>query len=353
MSAKQASPAPTQEAPAAKARPIPERSGWAGVEVRHLRALVALVDSGSMTAAAQALGMAQSTVSEAMSALDRTLGTPAVARRRGARGSDLTAAGRALLPYARRVLAALEDAQTAVAAVTREARAVVDIVANESVSTYLLPEVLAVLRQQWPGTRFSVTVATCQTARDGLAQGKYDVGFLLAAAEAEAEAEAREVGLPLADVRLVLLCGAEHPLAPPGNVPVPRARLAPFRVFTSDSSGDFHALLHGFFHADGLPGPRLEASGTIDAVKRSVLADRLALGVLPEYAVAEELRNGRMRAVPVRPSLPRLRLAAHLCGVRPTGPAAAEVIKVLRAVVGPESGTRSTGSSSERGKERI
>jgi DNA-binding transcriptional LysR family regulator len=228
------------------------------------------------------------------------------------------------------VLASLEDAQTAVAAVTREARMVVDIVANESVSTYLLPEALAVLRQQWPGTRFSVTVATCQAVRDGLAQGRYDVGFLLA------PAEAREGGLPLADVRLVLLCGAEHPLAPPGNVPVPRARLAPFRVFTSDSSGDFHTLLHGFFHADGLPGPRLEASGTIDAVKRSVLADRLALGVLPEYAVAEELRNGRMRAVPVRPSLPRLRLAAHLCGVRPTGPAAAEVVKVLRAVVGPE-----------------
>ena len=327
MSAKQARPAPAREAPAAEARPIPERSGWAGLEIRHLRALVALVDSGSMTAAAQALGMAQSTVSEAMSALDRTLGTPAVARRRGARGSDLTAAGRALLPYARRVLAALEDAQTAVAAVTREARASVDIVANESVSTYLLPEALAVLRQRWPGTRFSVTVATCQTAREGLAQGRYDVGFLLATAEA------RE--LPLADVRLVLLCGAEHPLAPPGNVPVPRARLAPFRVFTSDSSGDFHALLHGFFHADGLPGPRLEASGTIDAVKRSVLADRLALGVLPDYAVAEELRNGRMRALPVRPSLPPLRLAAHLCGVRPTGPAAADLVEVLRAVVGP------------------
>jgi len=332
MSAKQARPAPAREAPAAEARPIPERSGWAGLEIRHLRALVALVDSGSMTAAAEALGMAQSTVSEAMSALDRTLGTPAVARRRGARGSELTAAGRALLPYARRVLAALEDARTAVAAVTREARATVDIVANESVSTYLLPEALAVLRQRWPGTRFSVTVATCQAVRDGLAQGRYDVGFLLATAAVEAGA--REGGLPLADVRLVLFCGAEHPLAP-GNGPVPRVRLAPFRIFTSDSSGDFHALLHGFFHADGLPGPRLEASGTIDAVKRSVLADRLALGVLPDYAVAEELRNGRMRALPVRPGLPPLRLAAHLCGVRPTGPAAADLVQVLRSVVGP------------------
>jgi DNA-binding transcriptional LysR family regulator len=128
--------------------------------------------------------------------------------------------------------------------------------------------------------------------------------------------------------------GASYRLTAAGRALLPYARLAPFRVFTSDSSGDFHALLHGFSHADGLPGPRLEASGTIDAVKRSVLADRLALGVLPDYAVAEELRNGRMRALSVRPSLPSLRLAAHLCGVRPTGPATADLVEVLRSVVG-------------------
>ena len=42
MSAKQARPAPAQEAPAAESRTIQERSGWAGLEIRHLRALVAL-----------------------------------------------------------------------------------------------------------------------------------------------------------------------------------------------------------------------------------------------------------------------------------------------------------------------
>src|SRR3954470_6288727 len=222
MSAKQARPAPAQETPAAEARPIPERSGWAGLEVRHLRALVALVDSGSMTAAAQALGMAQSTVSEAMAALDRTLGTPAVARRRGARGHPLTPAGRALLPHARRVLAAVEDAQAAVAAVTREARASVDIVANESVSSYLLPDVLALLRERWPGTRFAVTVGACQAVRDGVARGRFDVGLLLATEVEETGPEvvaARQPGMLLAEVTLVLFGGGGHPLARAAAVP--------------------------------------------------------------------------------------------------------------------------------------
>ena len=98
----QVGPAPADGEPATDLTSAPERTGWAaGLEVRHLRAFVALVDHGSMTAAAQALGMAQSTVSETMAALDRTLGTPAVTRRRGTRGHRLTPAGRALLPHAR------------------------------------------------------------------------------------------------------------------------------------------------------------------------------------------------------------------------------------------------------------
>ncbi|PYQ64885.1 MAG: hypothetical protein DMF53_06575 [Acidobacteria bacterium] len=328
---------PEAEAPADLAS-VPERTGWSsGLELRHLRAFVALVDHGSMTAAAQALGMAQSTVSEAMAALDRTLGTPAVARRRGARGNLLTPAGRALLPHARRVLAAVEDAQAAVAAVTREARASVDIVANESVSSYLLPDALALLRDRWPGTRFAVTVGTCQAVRDGVARGRFDVGLLLATGAEEAgPAPAAETAwqpvMLLAEVTLVLFGGGGHPLALAAAVP--RARLAPYRIFASDASGDFHAMLRSFFQGEGLPSPRLEASGTIDAVKRSVLAEPLALGVLPDYALAEDLRAGLARAVPVRPGLPRLRLEAHVCETRPLAPAAVDLVQVLRAAAG-------------------
>src|SRR5262249_20075543 len=92
------------------------------MDVRQLRAFVTLVDVGSMTAAAQALGVAQSTVSEGLLALERVLGTRVMVRQRGAAGARLTPAGAALLPYARNVLTGLEEAQIAVAAVDRDAR---------------------------------------------------------------------------------------------------------------------------------------------------------------------------------------------------------------------------------------
>ncbi|HET7452873.1 MAG TPA: LysR family transcriptional regulator, partial [Thermoanaerobaculia bacterium] len=42
------------------------------LELRHLRVFVAVVDQGGYTRAAETLGVSQSTVSEALAALERT-----------------------------------------------------------------------------------------------------------------------------------------------------------------------------------------------------------------------------------------------------------------------------------------
>src|SRR5215208_5870 len=216
-------------------------SGWAlDLELRQLRAFVMLVEQGSMTAVARALGVAQSTVSEAVAALERALGTRAVARRRGVHGVALTPAGEALLPYARSVLAALEDAHVAVAAVARDVRASVEVVANESVSTYLLPRALAELRERWPNTQFAVTVGMCPSITKGLASGRFDVGLMLqtrecapaALAGASGPAAAPSGGLLLTEVPLVAFSGARHPLlSRAAAAQVPLDRLAPYTVF--------------------------------------------------------------------------------------------------------------------------
>ena len=86
-----------------------ETAPLSGLEIRQLRAFVAIVERKRVTAAAEALGLAQSTVSEALSALERALDTPLILRRRGGHGLELTEAGRALLPHARRILSAVDE----------------------------------------------------------------------------------------------------------------------------------------------------------------------------------------------------------------------------------------------------
>ena len=308
-----------------RTRPAP------GVEARQLRAFVALVDRGSVTAAADALGLAQSTVSESLLSLERALGAPLTVRGRRAADVLLTPAGQALLPHARGVLAALEAAQVAVAGATTSAHAAIDVVANESVSSYVLPGVLAALRVAWPNTRFSVSVALCPGVRDGVADGEFDVGLLL---EAEGAAPPLRAGVERttvwADVSLEVFAGPAHPLARShpagGGHSVRRDVLADYPLFVSDAAGDFHALVRRFFEVDGLPGPHMQPTGSIEAVKRGVTADARALGLLPSYAVADELRAGRFVAVPLHPAPPRMRLDALVLTARPRHPALDELL---------------------------
>ena len=314
-----------------------ETAPLSGLEIRQLRAFVALVERKRITAAAEALGLAQSTVSEALSALERALDTPLILRRRGGHGLELTEAGRALLPHARRILSAVDDAHAAIAAAASHAQTHVEIVANESVSTYLLPGILPQLRQHWPQTRFTVSVATCAGVREGVTGGAFDLGLLL---EGLAEGSSTHTNASLAPftdrrvivpaVPLVLFAGASHPLVsgrPPAAVR--RQALVGYTLFVSDGAGDFHDVVWRFFNGDGLDGPAIEATGSIEGVKKAVINDVRAIGLLPEYALADELRAATIARVNLRPAPPTLRLDALLSQSRARHPSTEELLVAI------------------------
>lgn len=311
------------------------------LEVRHLRAFVTLAELGHVTAAAQVLRLAQSTVSEAIAALERALGTPVTLRRRGSRDATLTVAGHALLPHARKVLAAVGDAQVAVAGAIRSARAHVDIVANESVSTYLLPTVLARLRDRWPNTRFAVSVASCLGVREAVAGGAFDLGLLLERADAcvpastapaPASTPFRNRRTLVSDLSLVMFAGPGHAL---GRGAVRRSALAPYPLLVSDAAFDFHTFVDRYVRRGREDGPHIEAAGSVEGVKKGVIADTRALGLLPAYAIAEELRLGRVVRLDLRPPPPRMRLDALLSESRVFHPATEDLLDAVREAFAP------------------
>jgi DNA-binding transcriptional LysR family regulator len=313
------------------------------LELRQLRAFVALIDRGSITQAAHSLKLAQSTVSEALAALERALGATVVSRRRGSRDWALTPAGQALLPNAREVLAAIDRTYVAIADAAAETRGVVDIVANESVSTYVLSQVLAHLRSRWPNTRFSVSVATCSEIRQGVGEGAFDVGLMLESADAAPalsgtypghQSEGCQVMAPA--VPLVIFAAPAHPLIlRKRREPTARGDLAGFSLFTSDAGGDFHGAIMRFLLEDNLPSARLHSTGSVEAVKRGVIADPHALGILPFYAIREEIRNGSVAQLNIRPAPPTMRLVALLPRSRARHPGTTQLIEGIRRVLIP------------------
>jgi DNA-binding transcriptional LysR family regulator len=301
------------------------------LEVRQLRAFVALVEQGSVTAAAQSLGLAQSTVSEALSSLERALGAPLFVRRRGTHDLVLTDAGSALLPHARGVLERISAAHVAVAGATTGARARIAIATNESLSTYVLAPHLDVLRRRWPNTTFEVSVLMCTAIRAVVEAGEFDFALSLQPCEDAANGVAAERTVVSDDVPLVIFAQPGHPLANRRRSrPVRRDALGDHTLYLSDAAGDFHLLVRRFLEHDGLPGPHLQPTGSIESVKRAVLADPLAVGMLPGYALLDEFRDRKLAPVPVQPGPPRMRLEALLSRARAHHPATRQLLEEVR-----------------------
>jgi DNA-binding transcriptional LysR family regulator len=328
------------------------------LELRQVRAFVALVENGSVTAASQALGLAQSTVSEAIAALERELGTSLIAHKRGTHTVALTPAGKILLPRAREVLAAVEKTYAAVAEAAVSARGVVNIIANESVSTYVLSHVLMTIRRRWRNTQFAVSVAACPDVREGVRGGAFDLGLLLTSANRKSLArssstnakwsQGEQVIAPL--VPLVIFAAPTHPLAQPDSrAPVRRSALDLFPVFVSDAIGEYRSLLERFFREDDLPGPRLESTGSIEGVKAGVLTDARALGILPSYAVAKEVQTGRLVPLDLRPVLPPMQIVA-LLGWRAIHPSTEELLEEMGRIYPPPAPSRVVGPERRSGR---
>jgi DNA-binding transcriptional LysR family regulator len=310
------------------------------LQLRQVQAFVALVEQESITAASQALGLAQSTVSEAIVALERELGTPLIAHKRGTHTVALTPAGKVLLPRAREVLAAVEKTYAAAAEAAVSARGVVNIIANESVSTYVLAQVLMIIRRRWRNTQFAVSVAACPEVREGVRGGAFDLGLLLTSANRKSLtrssstnakwSQGEQVIAPL--VPLVMFAAPTHPLArPDSRTPVRRSALDLFPVFVSDAIGEYRALLERFFREDDVPGPRLESTGSIEGVKAGVFTDARALGILPSYAIAKEIQTGRVVPLDLRPVLPPMQIVA-LLGCREIHPSTEELLKEMGCI---------------------
>lgn len=121
----------------------PETLDWS-----LLSAFLAVAETGSLSAAARALGNSQPTLGRHIRELERQVGAELFTRR--ARGLALTATGQALLDPARRMrYAAAEIARTG-AALAGQLEGTVRITASRVVSHYLLPSVLADLRHAEP-----------------------------------------------------------------------------------------------------------------------------------------------------------------------------------------------------------
>jgi molybdate transport repressor ModE-like protein len=136
-----------------------ERSVLAALwDTTRMRLLVALANERSVSAAARAIGVTQSTASEHVRVLELATQQPLVER--FGRGSRLTDAGRVLARRAAAALAELTAGEDEIADLAGLQRGRVALAASWSPGAYLLPHTLGCFRQQYPGVSIELEIAS-------------------------------------------------------------------------------------------------------------------------------------------------------------------------------------------------
>jgi DNA-binding transcriptional LysR family regulator len=179
------------------------------IDLRNLRALVAVADQGSFRGAARSLGYTQSAISHQIALLERGLDAPMFIRPGGRAAITLTPAGDAVYRRARRVLGEVETLSADVAAIQSGERQTLRIGVFQTATTELLPGPLRALREQRPDVEVVLSEID-DNARtfDQLAGGRLDLAFLV-----NPEPDDRIQSIPLLDDPWVILTRRDSELA--------------------------------------------------------------------------------------------------------------------------------------------
>ena len=263
------------------------------LDVRRLRVLSEIATRGSFSAAAEALSLTQSAVSQHIAALEREVGTPVVER--GSRPVALTEAGHALTRHTTAILARLDSAEQELGEFAGRRRGRLRFGSFPTALATLAPPAFAHFRRRHPEVTLTVVDDHLQRLLPRLEGGEIDLG-LIYEHEALPEISSRDLqrtGLFADEYRAVL--PARHRLTRRRR-PLDLADLAtePWIGGAPDSAW-FRVARHACREAGFTPRVGF-ASDDYIAVQALVAAG-LGVSLIPGLAVAHPLPGLEVRAL--------------------------------------------------------
>ena len=144
------------------------------MELRHLKTFQAVADASSFTRAAAELGYVQSAVTTHVKALEEELGVKLFDRL--GRRIALTAAGRELRPYVRRMVELSEEARTAVCG-GGELAGIVTVSASETLCAHRMPPTVKELDKCHPEIKIRFVPSTTGALDADLVRAIYEGGI--------------------------------------------------------------------------------------------------------------------------------------------------------------------------------
>ncbi|ONI89623.1 LysR family transcriptional regulator [Actinosynnema sp. ALI-1.44] len=295
------------------------------IELRHLAAMAAIADEGSFGRAAARLGYTQSTVSQQIAALERTVGGPVFDRPGGPKPVRITPLGAVVLEHGRDLLARAEKLADAVDRF-KAGGGRIDIGTFQSVSNVILPVVVCRLREEQPDCDIRLFEEEPDQPRIS------DLDLLFYDGRIDGDVESAK----LLDDPYLLVCGNDA--FPDGPVQLAQLDDAPMVAWplTCDQPLMEQALAHNGAR------PRVVFRSAINETLLSMVRAGMGSAVLPWLAIrgANVESDRQLRVHELCPALPVREIYLHWRAGRTQSPLATRAIEIAVEVAAELSGAR-------------
>ena len=315
------------------------------MNLRQLSYFVTIAESGSFSAAADALHVAQSALSRHIKELEEELGGALLDR--GSRGVTLSDSGKVLFERAKFILSQFEEAGSEVRAHNKELTGTVRLMAPSSIGQVLFEPLVDRFLGQFPKVRLELSEGLWNEAANRLRTGAVDLAIMGSATSDYIDLE------PLAREQMVLVGTAGDPLLAKVSIGVgaltglpllmPQSTLETIRRFAPSVA------------------PSLEVNIFVESAPaiRALVASGRGYAVVPASVLLGKLESRTLAGVPIR-GLEILRQIGTLRG-RPKSRAMQELATAIReefanfvsaGVMGSPAGRRDRRSAKGRREAR-
>ena len=255
------------------------------MEIRQLRAFVAIAEARTFTAGAKRVNVTQAAISMQIRQLEEEVGLQLFTRT--PRCVILTQAGEHLLQRARKILREHDAALAEIAELGGVEHGRLRIgSASAEFATGQLPSILGKLKESFPNAEMSVCAGTSQTLVEKIRHGDIDIAFVsLPVTNSSITTEL------LYSDEIVAIGHPDHPLAKQKTIAA--ATLAEQNLILGERGGNTRRMIDDFFHAAGLrPNVVMELSRQ-EAINQMV-ENGLGVGTAGAKAIAGEVAEKRV-----------------------------------------------------------
>lgn len=255
------------------------------VKLELYRVFKEVAEVGNITAAAQALYISQSAVSQSIKQLEHDLQTRLFAR--NSRGVTLTAEGQMLYEYVRSAMGLLETGEEKLSQTRELQMGKLIIGASDTVTSQFLLPYLDSFHKQHPAIHIQIVSGRSHKVLGLLRSGKVDIAF----ASTPTDTSSLDIH-PCFSTHAIFVAGAEYP-CDFDHVYSPE-EIAAFPLILLERKASSRLFLERYFLQNGLRlNPEIELGA------RSLLVDLAAIGFgvagVTEEFVHRELESGRLK----------------------------------------------------------